>query len=101
LIIQKEIAKTEQDLVLTSERFTNPLGKFPITRASSRGTPLVSLLPSTAFSGTETVVSHFLPEDPQTAQMIMLTQMGRIKRLLLTELVNLTGRGLTVIKFKG
>jgi len=30
----------------------------------------------------------------------MLTQMGRIKRLLLSELVNLTGRGLTVIKIK-
>jgi len=67
-------------VVLTSEGKVYPIRwGNSITRASSRGTPLVSLLPSTAFSGTETVVSHFfLPEDPQTAQMIMLTQMGRI-----------------------
>ncbi len=105
LIIQTDIAKTEQDLVvLTSGGKVYPIqvGDIPpITRASSRGTPLISLLPSAAYSGTETVVSHFfLPENPETAQMIMLTQMGRIKRLLLSELVNLTGRGLTVIKFK-
>lgn len=47
------------------------------------------------------MVSHFfVPDDPETAQMILLTRLGRIKRLPLGELVNLTGRGLTVIKFK-
>jgi len=49
----------------------------------------------------ELVVSHFfLPDDPEAAQIILLTRMGRIKRLSLSELVNLTNRGLTVIKFK-
>ena len=106
LVIQTNIANTQQDvLVLTSGGKAYPVqvGDIPLTtgRSERRGTPLVSLLPSAASGGTETVVSHFfLPDDPETAQMVLLTQMGRIKRLSLAELVNLTGRGLTVIKLK-
>jgi DNA gyrase subunit A len=104
LIIQTDIAQTKQDLVvLTSGGKVYPIQVAdipPATRASSRGTPLVSLLPSAA-GRTEALVSHFfLPEDPETVQLVMLTQLGRIKRLSLSELVNLTNRGLTVMKFK-
>jgi DNA gyrase subunit A len=46
-------------------------------------------------------VTHFvLPNELETSQMVLLTQLGRIKRLSLSDFVNLTGRGLTVIKFK-
>ena len=106
LVIQTNIANTQQDLlVLTSGGKVYPVqvGNIPPTtgRSERRGTPLVSLLPSAASAAIETVISHFfLPDDPETAQMVLLTQMGRIKRLSLAELVNLTGRGLTMIKFK-
>ncbi len=106
LIIQTEIAKTDQDLVvLTGSGKVYPVkvGDIPPIsgRSERRGKPLVSLLANAASSVMELVVSHFfLPDDPEAAQIILLTQMGRIKRLLLSELVNLTNRGLTVIKFK-
>ena len=103
LIIQTEIAKTEQDLVVVTgggKVYPVEVADIPQSGRSSRGMPLVSLLPGAASGGIETMVSHFLmPKEPD-AQMVMLTQMGRIKRLTLSELANLSGRGLTVIKFK-
>jgi len=106
LVVQTKIAKTDQDLVvLTGSGKVYPVkvGDIPAIsgRSERRGTPLISLLPSAASGVMELVVSHFfLPDDPEVAQIILLTRMGRIKRLSLSELVNLTNRGLTVIKFK-
>ncbi len=105
LVIQTQIATTQKDVVVitaTGKAYPVKVNDIPLTtRTSSRGTPLVSLLPSAASGTTETIISHFvLPDDPESAQMILLTHLGRIKRISLTELVNLTGRGLTVIKLK-
>ena len=105
LIIQTEIAKTEQDLVVITgggKAYPVEVAEIPQTsgRSQSRGMPLVSLLPSAASGAIETMVSHFLMPQELDAQMVMLTHMGRIKRLTLSELANLSGRGLTMIKFK-
>ena len=103
LIIQTEIAKTEQDLVVMTgggKAYPVEVAEIPQSGRSSRGMPLVSLLPSAASGAIETMVSHFLMPQELDAQMVMLTHMGRIKRLTLSELANLSGRGLTVIKFK-
>jgi len=104
-VVKTQVVSTQQDLVvLTGSGKVYPVkvGEIPpSSNASSRGMPLVSLLPSTAQSPTETVVAHFFrPLDLETSQMLLLTQLGQIKRLSLSEFVNLTGRGLTVIKFK-
>lgn len=104
-VVGTELVGNEQLVVATSggKVYPLPVGDIPLTtgRSERRGKPLISLLPSAASSMSETVVSHFLlPDEPETAQIILLTQLGRIKRLSLVELVNLTGRGLTVIKFK-
>ncbi len=105
LVIQTETAKTDENLVvLTSSGKVYPVkvGDIPPSNGrSQRGTPLISLLPSAAANETEAIISHFLlPSDPQTAEIILVTKLGRIKRLSATELVNLTNRGLTVIKLK-
>ncbi len=103
LVIQTQIAKTDENLVV----FTSGGKVYPVNVAdipptngrAARGTPLIGLLPNSAAS--ETIVSHFLlPQEPENTQIILLTKLGRIKRLLTTELVSLTNRGLTVIKFK-
>lgn len=100
-VVQVISANTKQDLiVLTSGGKVYPVkvGDVPLLSgrsASGRGAPLIGLLPSS----TESLVTQFvLPDSP--AQMVLLTKLGRIKRLALEELAGLSGRGLTVIKFK-
>ncbi len=104
-VIQTQIANTDQDLVVLTgggKVYPVKVGEIPPTgRSERRGTPLVSLLPKAAADAAETVMSHFfLPDDPETAQLVLLTQLGQIKRLSLAEWDHLTARGLTVIKFK-
>ncbi|MEQ8964062.1 MAG: DNA gyrase C-terminal beta-propeller domain-containing protein, partial [Coleofasciculus sp. C2-GNP5-27] len=44
---------------------------------------------------------HFRPQElTESLSLILLTQQGRVKRLPATELLNLTARGLTVVKLK-
>lgn len=101
-VVQLVNANTNQELVvLTSGGKVYPVKVQDVPllsgRATGRGAPLISLLPST----TESLVSQFvLPDDVASAQMVLLTRLGRIKRLALEDLAGLSGRGLTVIKFK-
>ncbi len=104
-IIQTELTDTEKELlVLTSSGKLYPVkvGEIPLTTGrSSRGTPLITTLTSTAQSAQEAVVSRLvLPENLDTQQLILLTKDGRIKRLSLGELTNLTRRGITILKLK-
>ncbi|WP_427160819.1 DNA gyrase subunit A [Aliinostoc sp. HNIBRCY26] len=104
-IIQTELTDTHKDLlVLTSGGKLYPIkiGDIPPTTGRSpRGTPLITLLTSTAQGTQEAVVSRFiLPTDLETQQIVLLTKQGRIKRLSLSELSNLTRRGVTIIKLK-
>lgn len=104
-IIQTELTDTEKDLlVLTSGGKVYPVrvGDIPvITGRSPKGTPLITMLSNTAQGTQEAVVNRFvLPENAETSQMILLTKQGRIKRLSLEELTNLTRRGVTIVKLK-
>ncbi|HIK04098.1 MAG TPA: DNA gyrase subunit A [Trichormus sp. M33_DOE_039] len=103
--IQTELTDTHKDLlVLTSGGKLYPIkiGDIPPTTGRSpRGTPLITMLTSTAQGTQEAVVSRFiLPTDLETQQIVLLTKQGRIKRLALSELSNLTRRGITIIKLK-
>jgi DNA gyrase subunit A len=99
---ETQLATTGAELVvLTSGGKAYPVkvGDIPPAAGRKHGTPLVSLLPDSAQS--ETVVAHFmLPDAPESLSFILLTQQGRIKRLPVSELTNLTMRGLTLIKIK-
>jgi DNA gyrase subunit A len=62
---------------------------------------LVTLLPPNAQGDPEAIASQFALTPPlENQELILLTQHGRIKRLPLTELANLTGRGLMAMKLK-
>ncbi|HBB32620.1 MAG TPA: DNA topoisomerase IV [Cyanobacteria bacterium UBA8803] len=102
VVIQTKTALTHQDLVvITSGGKAYPIKvrDIPPAAGTKQGTPLASLLPDTARS--ESVVAHFILSDPEKAlTLILLTRQGRIKRLSLSELTNLTLRGLTLIKIK-
>ncbi|PPS40667.1 DNA gyrase subunit A [Chroococcidiopsis sp. TS-821] len=102
-VIQTQTAKTDQTLlVLTSSGKVFPVqvGEIPASvRGEKRGSPLIGLLPNSA--ATETVVSQFLlPDDPENTQLVLLTKLGKIKRLAMTEFLSITNRGLTIVKFK-
>ncbi|MDB9521906.1 DNA gyrase subunit A [Dolichospermum circinale CS-1225] len=104
-IIQTELTNTHKDLlILTSSGKVYPItvGDIPVTTGrAARGTPLITMLTNTAQGNTEGVISRFLlPEKPETQEMVLLTKEGRIKRLSLSEFVNLSRRGMTILKLK-
>ncbi|WP_017653200.1 DNA gyrase/topoisomerase IV subunit A [Fortiea contorta] len=104
-LIQTELTDTNQDLlVLTSGGKVYPVkvGDIPATTGRSpKRTPLITMLSNTAQGAQEAVINRcLLRENSAIAQMILLTKQGRIKRLSLEELTNLTRRGVTLVKLK-
>lgn len=102
-VVQVEVGNTQQDLVvLTGAGKVYPVeaGDVPLpSRSSARGVPVVSLLPGGGAS--DGVVSQFLlPADLDDTGLVLVSRLGRIKRLALSELAGLGGRGLTIAKFK-
>ncbi|NJM70386.1 MAG: DNA topoisomerase (ATP-hydrolyzing) subunit A [Scytonema sp. RU_4_4] len=106
LVIQSVLADTAKELlVLTSGGKVYPVNvaDIPLTSGrSTRGTPLITLLSNSAQQDAqEGVISRFvLPDNLQNGEIVLLTKQGRIKRLSLTELTNLTRRGITILKLK-
>lgn len=110
VVINATDTMTGQNLaVLTRLGKAYPLkvGDIPVTSNRGRGTPLVTLLSPSAtkdVSGStqEIIVNQFLLSDEvlETKDLVMLTQQGKIKRLPMFELSELTNRGITVIKLK-
>lgn len=102
--LQLEGATTAQELlVLTREgkAYTLPVADLPQAQRQSKGVPLVNLLPSSVPSDAGIVVAQMvLTEDALTHDLIMLTALGRIKRVPLSDFTRLTGRGLTAVKLK-
>ncbi|WP_413174704.1 DNA gyrase subunit A [Anabaena azotica] len=104
-IIQTESTNTEKDLLILNtggKVYPVKVGDIPaVTGRSPRGTPLITMLTSTAQGNVEGVVNRFvLPETPEASQMVLLTKQGRIKRLSMEEFANLSRRGITILKLK-
>lgn len=103
-VAQTEFATTGQTLVAVTrsgKAYPLSLSDVPQVAGKSRGAPLITLLPPSAQSDPASVVGCFvLPELLDDTALLLVTQQGRIKRLPLAELGELTGRGLTVLKLK-
>ncbi|HEY9891329.1 MAG TPA: DNA topoisomerase (ATP-hydrolyzing) [Candidatus Sericytochromatia bacterium] len=101
-LVETYTTTTQQELVvITSGGKAYPVKVRDIPPAAGRknGTALINLLPESVRS--ETVVAHLmLPNALENLNLIMLTQQGKIKRLPVSELTNLTARGTTLMKFK-
>ncbi|NES89661.1 MULTISPECIES: DNA gyrase/topoisomerase IV subunit A [Okeania] len=108
-------ATTDQTLVvLTRSGKAYPLKVNDIPSGSNRsttrheykGVPLVTLLSLSATkemtdARQEFIIAQFvLQEAEENKDLIMLTQNGKIKRLPLSDLSDITNRGITVIKLK-
>lgn len=104
-VIQTEVTDTNQDLLILNtggKVYPVKVGDIPaVTGRSPRGTPLITMLTSTAQANVEGIVSRFvMPELPETTQMVLLTKQGRIKRIAMEEFNNLSRRGITILKLK-
>ncbi|TAG02231.1 MAG: DNA topoisomerase IV, partial [Oscillatoriales cyanobacterium] len=109
-IVTANLTKTDRTLVVlipNGKAYPLKVADIPSSSQKDRGTPIVSLLsPSAtkesagrAFS--EITVAHFiLPENSEAADLVTLTQQGKIKRLPMQEFAELTNRGVTVVKLK-
>jgi DNA gyrase subunit A len=105
-LLQTVDTNTEKELlVITSGAKVYPIrvGDIPVAtgRSNVRGTPLITLLSSTAQGATEGIVTRFVqPDNLEDGEMILLTKQGRIKRLSLIEFNSLSRRGITITKLK-
>lgn len=107
-VSQVEFTTTgETIVVLTRTGKAYPVAVADVPHGSGRaakGVPLLTLLPPSAQGDRNAIVGSFvLPrdqEDLEALDVLLLTQQGRIKRLPIADFVELTGRGLTVIKLK-
>ena len=86
-------------LVLTAQGKIYPLAVKDIPKGD--GVSLLSCLPSSAGTEDGTIVALFtLPEDAENQALLMLTKQGKIKRIALSELSDVTNRGLVAFKLK-
>ena len=104
-VIESTLTDTQQDLlVVTSGGKVYPIHVGDIPRShgrAARGTPLITLLSPTAQSAQENIIQRFIfPKNPEAREIVLVTRQGRIKRLSLAEMSNLTRRGATIIKLK-
>ncbi len=86
-------------LVLTAQGKIYPLAVKDIPKGE--GVSLLSCLPSSAGTEDGAIVALFtLPEDAENQALLMLTKQGKIKRIALSELSDVTNRGLVAFKLK-
>lgn len=101
-VVKTKVTTTQQEFVVITnagKAYSIKVRDIPPAAGRKQGIPLISLLPEAA--QTESVIAHLmLPEATDTLSLILLTQQGRIKRLPLFELTNLTSRGISIIKLK-
>ncbi len=105
VVLQVEGASTDQELLMltrSGKAYIAKVGDITQTTRTSKGTPMVTLLPQSAQDGSpDAVVAQFiLAEDLNDWDLVMVTAQGRIKRLPLSEFTSITGRGLTALKMK-
>lgn len=102
-IIKNLEANTQTDLVIitgSGKAYPVKIADIPPTSAGNKGTPLVTLLPN-AKENPESLIAYFvLPNALETGSIVVASQQGKIKRVALVELANLTRRGATLLKLK-
>ena len=98
-VIQAHATRSHQDFLALTDSgrmYSMKVHEVPATSGRSRGTPLVSLLPTK-----EDVAATFaLADYPERTHIVALSRKGRLKRVMLSEYATITARGLAVAKVK-
>ncbi|MDJ1184639.1 DNA gyrase/topoisomerase IV subunit A [Roseofilum casamattae] len=94
---------TDADLLLLAtdgKGFAVKVGQIPVS-GKSQGMHLNRLIPYSGTGKPPDVVAHFVLSDyPDTQDLVLVTEEGRIKRVPLSEFANLRASGLTALKLK-
>jgi len=103
-------ARTNENLVIltrTGKAYPLKVSDIPTPGNRDRGTPIISLLSPSATKDValgslpEIIAGLFvLSENSDLTDLITLTQEGKIKRLPLSELSDITNRGVTAVKLR-
>jgi DNA gyrase subunit A len=101
-IVQTEATAVGQTLLIlmaSGRLFPLPVKSIPLIAYEPDGVEILSLLPNGA-AGETVLSSFFLPESLDDHFLILLTAQGRIKRLPMEELTEVSARGLSLIKIR-
>ncbi|MGF1479848.1 MAG: DNA topoisomerase (ATP-hydrolyzing) subunit A [Cyanophyceae cyanobacterium] len=99
VVYREPIAKREALVVIADNGKAYPLRIDEVPPIEDQK-PLLSLLPKSAQRDARQAVSYFFGPDDTNRDLVLLTQQGRIKRLSLAELNQLSNRGLVLVKLK-
>lgn len=103
--IQTEITNpTQEILVLTKDGkgYSVKTNDIPLAQRNNKGIPLINLLPPAIGNDPDSIVTHLLLNEQRlNEQLIVISAEGRIKRLPVKDMTNISGRGLTALKLKG
>jgi DNA gyrase subunit A len=108
IVKTKEITTDKELIVISKSGKAYPLkiADIPLTANRSKGTPLLTLLPNSlqsefANNPQEAIANYFfIPDKIENLTITLISQQGKIKRLPISEVQNLTNRGMTLIKLK-
>jgi len=100
-IFRAAIEKREQSIAITATGKAYPVTIEDVPSSGGDATSILSLLPGSVREKRETIMAHFfLLPDLKNADLVLLTEQGKIKRLAGSELADLTNRGAMLIKLK-
>jgi DNA gyrase subunit A len=102
LPLQLYTTKLTDELVTfthSGKAYQVPLQLVPLTSHKGRGVPLMTLQPDSAHQE-EIATSLFRTAMDPTANLVLLTEQGRIKMLPWSDFTEITARGLGVMKLK-
>lgn len=102
VIFSQKIADQQSLIIITDQGKAYPLSLDSIPHVRENSSQLLlRLLPKSAQRDSQKIVTQFFPPTGKSSpDLLLVTQQGRLKRLLLSELEGLTNRGLMLIKLK-
>ncbi len=100
VVAEEKIGNNQQLVAITDSGKAYPIEIEDIPQQGKKKKTLLNLLPASVRENEAKIVAHFFTPEAEQFYLILLTAQGRIKRLPLEELANLTNRGMSLIKLK-
>jgi DNA gyrase subunit A len=101
LVYSATIGRQTKLIVITDTSKAYPLTVSEIPPVTIQSVSLLSLLVKVKQKDVNRVIySGFLPQNLENQDLLLLTKLGRIKRIAMSQLTRLTNRGLMLVKLK-